>query len=114
MRRNSGGISMTHLRLSACVAMAACLSSAALAQSGLTRVDPRHSTASIFLHRRAGDSTPLNVGIAMVSGTANWDRNNPAKSDFHLYVYPAGQDSHLLNSPPTSPTLASPIPPPPT
>ena len=89
---------MTHLRLSACMAMAACLSSAALAQSGLTRVDPRHSTASIFLHRKAGDSTPLNVGIAMVSGTANWDRNNPAKSDFSLYVYPAGQDSHLLNS----------------
>ena len=89
---------MTYLKLSTCMAMAAFLSSAALAQSGLTRVDPRHSTASLFLHRKAGDSPPLNVGIVMVSGTANWDRNNPAKSDFHLYVYPAGQDSHLLNS----------------
>jgi polyisoprenoid-binding protein YceI len=89
---------MTHLKLSVCVAMAAFLASAALAQSGLTRVDPRHSTASIFLHRRAGDSTPLNVGIAMVSGTANWDHKNPTKSEFRLFVYPAGQDSRLLNS----------------
>jgi len=89
---------MTHLKLSACVSMAAFLASAAFARSELTRVDPRHSTVSIFLHRKAGDSPPLNVGIAMVSGTANWDHDNPAKSDFRLYVFPAGQDSHLLNS----------------
>src|SRR5713101_9068345 len=89
---------MTYLKLSACMAMAAFLSSAALVQSELNRVDPRHSTASLFLHRKAGDSPPLNVGIVMVSGTAKWDHINPAKSDFRLYVYPAGQDSHLLKS----------------
>jgi len=89
---------MTHLKLSACVAMAAFLASVALARSELIRVDLRHSTASIFLHRKAGDFTPLNVGIAMVSGTAKWDHNNPAESDFRLYVYPADQNSHLLNS----------------
>ena len=98
MRRSGSGMSMTHLILSACVAMAAFLASAAFARSELTRVDPRYSTASIFLHRKAGDSAPLNVGIAMVSGTANWDHNNPAKSEFRLYVYPAGQDSNLLSS----------------
>ena len=98
MRRSGSRKSMAYLKLSACVMMAAFLSSAVLAQSQLTRVDPRHSTASIFLHRKAGDSTPLNVGIAMVSGTANWDHKNPTKSDFRLYVYPAGQDSQLFNS----------------
>jgi hypothetical protein len=34
----------------------------------------------------------------MVSGTANWDHKNPTKSEFRLFVYPAGQDSRLLNS----------------
>jgi polyisoprenoid-binding protein YceI len=98
MRRSGSRKSMAYLNLSACMAMAAFLSSAVLAKSQLTRVDPRHSTASIFLHRKAGDSMPLNVGIAMVSGTAKWDQDNPAKSDFRLYVFPAVQDSRLLNS----------------
>jgi polyisoprenoid-binding protein YceI len=89
---------MKHLRLWVCVPIAALLVSAALAQSEHTRIDPRHSTASLFLQGKPGGSPPLNVGIAMVSGTANWDHTDAAKSDFRLYVYPAGQDSQLLKS----------------
>jgi polyisoprenoid-binding protein YceI len=80
------------------VAIGALLASATLAQSERSRIDPHHSTASIFLQGKHGGSQPLNVGIALVSGTANWDHRNTAKSDFRLYVFPAGEDSPLLNS----------------
>jgi polyisoprenoid-binding protein YceI len=80
------------------VMVTASFAAAALAQQDHTRIDSRHSTASIFLQGKAGGSPPLNAGIAMVSGKANWDRLHTGNSDFHLYVYPAGQESTLLDS----------------
>jgi hypothetical protein len=58
------------------VALIAMLASPAAAQSERTRVDPGHSTASIFLLRKGTASPPLNVGIAEVSGIAKWDLND--------------------------------------
>jgi polyisoprenoid-binding protein YceI len=78
--------------------MAASTAPAAFAQQDLSRIDPRHSTASIFLQGNGSDAPPLNAGIAMVSGRADWDRINAVNSDFHLYIYPAGQESALLDS----------------
>ena len=89
---------MKNQLISVWVMVAASFAPAALAQQDRTRIDSRHSTASIFLKGKASESQPLNVGIAMVSGKAYWDRLNTANSDFHLYVYPAGQESTLLDS----------------
>jgi len=89
---------MNAFKHSVCVAIGAFLASMTLPQSERTRIDPHHSTASIFLQGNHGGPQPLNVGIALVSGTANWDHRNTAKSDFRLDVFPASQDSPLLNS----------------
>src|ERR1700730_4501629 len=89
---------MKAFKHSVCIAIGAFLASATLPQSERTRIDPYHSTASIILQGKHGGPQPLNVGIALVSGTANWDHRSIAKSDFRLYVFPAGQDSPLLNS----------------
>lgn len=79
------------------VALIAMLASPAAAQSERTRVDPGHSTASIFLPRKGTASPPLNVGIAEVSGIAKWDLNDVSKSVFDLYIFPADEDPRLLN-----------------
>jgi polyisoprenoid-binding protein YceI len=79
------------------VALIAMLASPAAAQSERTRVDPGHSTASIFLLREGTTSPPLIVGIAETSGIAKWDLNDVSKSVFDLYIFPADEDPRLLN-----------------
>jgi polyisoprenoid-binding protein YceI len=66
-------------------------------QNDLWRVDAEHSTASIWVHPRDEKSAPLNVGIAKVSGFAFWDHHDISRSDFHLDIYPARQDSVLFD-----------------
>lgn len=76
--------------------MAAFLASPALAQSGRLRIDPDHSSASMYLYSTSDPSSALNLAIAKVSGTAFWDRDKPSNSVFNLYVYPAANDPQLL------------------
>jgi polyisoprenoid-binding protein YceI len=87
---------MKHLKLSACLAIALISACAAFAQSDRSRVDPGHSTASLYLQAANDASSALNVAIAKVSGTAYWDRDKPSNSIFNLSIYPAVQDSQLL------------------
>jgi polyisoprenoid-binding protein YceI len=89
---------MRYLKVHLCMSIALLSTSPADGQSPRTRIDPHHSTASLFLQKKDANSPPLNVGIAMVSGTANWDHSNVAKSEFRLHIYPANQDSRLLES----------------
>lgn len=87
---------MKSLKFSLSVMMAALLACAASAQSERNRIDPDHSTASIYVDSAHDPSSAINVAIAKVSGTAYWDRDNPSNSVFNLYIYPAVKDAQLL------------------
>lgn len=87
---------MKHLKLSACLAVALISACAAFAQSDRSRVDPGHSSASLYLQAANDASSALNVAIAKVSGTAYWDRDKPSNSIFNLSIYPAVKESQLL------------------
>lgn len=91
-------MTLKRLTIWACIALAPSFAIPAASQSERTRVDPGHSTASIFVLGNSADSPSLNVGIAKVSGTANWDREDPSKSVFNFYIFPADEESRLLNA----------------
>jgi polyisoprenoid-binding protein YceI len=68
----------------------------AWAQTISQRFDSGHSTASLTVNSASG-GTPWNVGIAEVSGVVRWDESDITKSVFDFSIYPARQQTRLLD-----------------
>jgi len=71
------------------------VSAAAWAQNGESRIDSRHSTASLSL-ASSTSGISWNIGIAKVSGAVTLS-NDPGKDAVNLVFYPAGEGSRVLN-----------------
>lgn len=83
------------LLLAASAANIAC--GAAFAQRTIWPVDSEHSIAAISLNSSRDSAPTLYPGIAKVAGFAKLDRGDLANSSFDFNVFPARQESRVLN-----------------
>jgi polyisoprenoid-binding protein YceI len=94
---DEGTMAIHFPRLAMVAALAATTATSSFGQTGNWQVDSAHSTASLSLVSSSNATRPLNIAIAKVAGILNLNESRTSGSSLRLSIYPADQDSSLLN-----------------
>jgi hypothetical protein len=78
--------------------LAALLGAASFSQTENFRINPDRSTVSLFLVFSSNSNLPVDLAVAMAAGTVRLDLRRIGDSRLWLTIFPAGQQSSLLNS----------------
>jgi polyisoprenoid-binding protein YceI len=84
-------------KLAMATALAAAAATLSFGQTGSWLIDSAHSTASLSLVSSSDATQPFNIAITMLAGAMILDESDTSQSSLRLSIYPADQDSSLLN-----------------
>ncbi len=94
--RACGKVILKVAKLALAAAFAAAATGLSFGQANW-QIDSAHSTASLSLVSSNNATRNFNIAIAKAAGSLNLNENKPTESSLRLSIYPAGQDSSLLN-----------------